>query len=377
MFTYKRYSLIFGMLIFIATFFVEGIAQELGDIKSISKWVLPTDGIFGRSSGPSLAPGATTRNAATVNNENLNKVLKPSEKKESKHIASLRFDDRGAVDSLDSLLSIERASMVVGSNSLWNTYARGSVEGISFRPLNEGLTPLSTSLSVSLLVSTDIDKIKNGALMLSSQLFFTLGEDSRFNELYPFAVPLYGHLKSDKESDKNQKNITPANEIFFNTSDGKVISFGLIASPTNEEETKIIHDRMLSSHRTWALYTVANIISSNDKTILLGEGSKLQVALRIDGGKGFIGRSLLGSPGSTITLHPGVSVTWNEMDLSPEDSKVATFIIGLKEGTLIIEKIKDGKLKFRRKDSKGKVVNGLLIQTEKGVVEKLTTPQEG
>ncbi|MBI4738815.1 hypothetical protein HY772_04600 [Candidatus Woesearchaeota archaeon] len=57
--------------------------------------------------------------------------------------------------------------------------------------------------------------------------------------------------------------------------------------------------------------------------------------------------------------------------MSPEGNKPVTFRIGLKEEKLIIEKIEGGYLKFVRKGEEGGIVNGILVQTENGVVERI------
>lgn len=123
--------------------------------------------------------------------------------------------------------------------------------------------------------------------------------------------------------------------------------------------------------------TYANVTRRIDeKTIELGVGTKLEVALFIPiGSSKFVDKAggnkkiaLLGHPGSTITLQPGASLVWRGMELSPMGRTPVTFRIGLEKDEPVISEIVSGNLTFTERDSQ---VRGILKQTEKGIVQKV------
>jgi len=75
----------------------------------------------------------------------------------------------------------------------------------------------------------------------------------------------------------------------------------------------------------------------DDKTIELGVGTTLQVALQVDSVTGVPkvakGTSALGYPGSLVTLQPGTSVIWQNQEVSPEGSGAVTFRVVADEKT--------------------------------------------
>ena len=117
--------------------------------------------------------------------------------------------------------------------------------------------------------------------------------------------------------------------------------------------------------------TKANITAhTEDRNIQLGVGSSLNLLLVESSGKIMV-KSLLGYPGSELTLQPQTSVVWKGMNLYPGGDKPVTFTFGFLKGIPVISKITSGELRFSRRDSKGDAITGVLQQTEEGVIEKV------
>jgi hypothetical protein len=80
----------------------------------------------------------------------------------------------------------------------------------------------------------------------------------------------------------------------------------------------------------------------DEKTVELGKDSQFQTLSAL-------GRFvfLIGCPGSTVTLQPGVSVRFGATEVSPAEKEPVTFRVDLKDGKPTIGEVTGGKLNVR------------------------------
>lgn len=148
--------------------------------------------------------------------------------------------------------------------------------------------------------------------------------------------------------------------------------WGFISEVTKPEEGIICDADITRDTKYKANQTEVVVVERIDKnTVKLGMGTRLQLAL-VPNAKGeMVALMLLGYPGSKVTLQPGTSVEWNKMTLKPGEGKAVTFVIGERDGKVILEKISRGVLQSERKGEGTSGKKGVLRSTDKGVVEKI------
>ncbi|MCX5704200.1 MAG: hypothetical protein NT066_06910, partial [Candidatus Omnitrophica bacterium] len=114
--------------------------------------------------------------------------------------------------------------------------------------------PLAMGINPELIATHKIEKANGGAtyggeidrpldtLLVYMPFYTTARTEGRsdFVQLYPLALPLYGHIRTgivDKSGQVKADNITPANEIFFNLDRNQQVSvFGQLARVQNANQ---------------------------------------------------------------------------------------------------------------------------------------------
>ena len=163
----------------------------------------------GKWQGTSLhnAPGATIMNDDSLKDKEMFAPTEEIENPENANEKALRINSGDAFQKLRNSFA-EDMWLVFGAQAFANTRIEIGTTGTSFSALN-GHTPLMLGLKPSIVSTSKVEglggsKNENSSLLVYMPLL-TLNK-GEFNEMYPFALPVYGHIKSAEQYNAAEKN---------------------------------------------------------------------------------------------------------------------------------------------------------------------------